>query len=146
MSTMRDLEYDTASHLVAAALRRSADISCPVSVAIVDVTRELVAFARLPGAPLFTAEVARAKAFTARSLGVPTHETGTLTGPGQPLYMLESIGGGSISTIGGGLPVTSDGQVIGAIGVSGGTVEQDLDIAEHALAAFQTTVGGKDER
>jgi uncharacterized protein GlcG (DUF336 family) len=143
---MSDIEYDVAAELVAAALRRSTEISCPVSVAIVDGARELVAFARVPGAPLFTAEVARAKAFTARSLGVPTHETGKLTGPGQPLYMLETIGGGSISTIGGGLPVAVEGRVIGAIGVSGGTVEQDLDIAEHALAAFAEPAGGGDER
>jgi uncharacterized protein GlcG (DUF336 family) len=133
---MSNISYETAADVVRAALRRSAEIACPVSVAVVDVTRELVAFARLPGAPVFTAEVARAKAFTARSLGVPTHETGTLTGPGGPLYMLESVGGGVITTIGGGLPVIVDGAVIGGVGVSGGAVEQDRDIAEHALRAF----------
>jgi cob(I)alamin adenosyltransferase len=127
------MTYETAAELVAAALRRARAIECPVSVAVVDGTRELVAFARLPGAPLFTAEVARAKAFTARSLGVPTHETATMTGPGQPLYMLESIGGGVITTIGGGLPVFDGEQLVGAVGVSGGTVEQDRDIAEHAV-------------
>jgi uncharacterized protein GlcG (DUF336 family) len=136
-----DLTYDAAAELVAAALHRSAQIDCPVSVAVVDETRELVAFARLPGAPLFTAEVARAKAFTARSLGVATHEVGRLTGPGQPLYLLETIGGGSVTTIGGGLPLMREGRLVGAIGVSGGTVEQDIDIAEHALTARGTEAG-----
>jgi uncharacterized protein GlcG (DUF336 family) len=138
--------YDVALRIVEAGLERSGAIDCPVSVAVVDETRELVAFARLPGAPLFTTEVARAKAYTARSLGVPTQETGRLTAPGQPLYMLESIGGGTITTIGGGLPVVRDGVVTGAVGVSGGTVEQDIDIAEHALAALGSEGHGADGR
>ncbi|MCE3551414.1 heme-binding protein [Pseudonocardia sp. RS11V-5] len=133
---MSAVPYPVAARLVAAALDRAAEIACPVSVAVLDETRELVAFARQPGAPVFTAEVAKAKAFTARSLLTPTHETQKFTGPGGPFYGLESVGGGVVCTIPGGLPLSVDGEVVGAIGVSGGSAEQDLDVATHAAGAF----------
>ncbi len=133
---MHELDYEQASKIVAAALDRSTQLRCPVSVAVVDVSGELTAFARLPLAPVLTVTVARAKAYTSRALGMSTEQAGGLTGPGQPLYMLETIGGGSSTTIGGGIPLVIDGLVVGGIGVSGGLVAQDIDIASYGAAAF----------
>lgn len=122
--------------IVDAAIARSREIDCAVSVAVLDRTREPVAFARLAGAPIFTARVAIAKAFAAVSLQTPTHETQRFTAPGGPFFGLESIDGGVISTIPGGLPLTIAGELAGAVGVSGGTAEQDLEIAVQAASAL----------
>lgn len=134
---MADIEYAEAQPLVEAALARAAELGVPVSVAVVDRTREQVAFARQPGAPIFTAKVATAKAFTAASLSVPTQVTQQFTHSGGPFYGLEALGAGTISTIPGGIPLFRDGAVIGAVGVSGGSAEEDLDIAEAAAARFE---------
>jgi uncharacterized protein GlcG (DUF336 family) len=131
---MSAISYDIAALLIAAALRRSAEIDCPMSVAVVDDTRELVAFARMPGAPVITAEAASAKAFTAFSLSAPTHVFHEQTGVDSTLRGLEVLGGGRLCLIGGGLPITVGGVVVGAIGASGGAVEQDVDVAEHGIA------------
>jgi uncharacterized protein GlcG (DUF336 family) len=133
---MTDVSYEAAARIVAAALDRSREIGCPVSVAVLDRTREAVAFARLAGAPIFTAQVATAKAFTAVSLQTPTHVTQQFTSSGAPFFGLEAIGGGVICTIPGGLPLHDGDELIGAVGVSGGSAEQDLDIAEHAAGAL----------
>lgn len=122
--------------VVDAALAHSRKIDCPVSVAVLDRTRELVAFARLTGAPIFTASVAVAKAFTAVSLSTPTHETQRFTSSGGPFFGLESIGGGVISTIPGGVPLLIDGELAGSVGVSGGSADQDLEIALRAAGVL----------
>jgi len=133
---MTDIDYERARRIVDAALERSREIGVPMSVAVVDRTRELVAFARMGGAPIFTAKVATAKAFTAVSLGTPTHVTQQFTPSGGPFYGLEAIGGGVISTIPGGIPLVEDGEVTGAVGASGGSAEEDLDVAEYAARAL----------
>lgn len=137
---MTDIAYEAAICVVDAALAHSREIGCPVSVAVLDRTREPVAFARLAGAPIFTARVAVAKAFTAVSLSAPTHETQRYTNSGGPFFGLESIGGGIISTIPGGVPIFIDGELVGSVGVSGGTAEQDLEIALEGAGAL----GGRD--
>ncbi|MBO1902332.1 heme-binding protein [Leucobacter weissii] len=134
---MADIEYAEAQPLVEAALARAEELKIPVSVAVVDRTREQVAFARQPGAPIFTAKVATAKAFTAASLSAPTHVTQQFTHSGGPFYGLEALGSGVVSTIPGGIPLLRDGRVIGAVGVSGGSADEDLDIAEAAAARFE---------
>lgn len=134
---MADIEYAEARPLVEAALARAEELNVPISVAVVDRTREQVAFARQPGAPIFTARVAAAKAFTSASLSVPTHVTQQFTHSGGPFYGLEALGAGEICTIPGGIPLLRDGAVIGAVGVSGGSADEDLDIAEAAAARFE---------
>lgn len=134
---MADIEYSEAQPLVDAALARAAELQVPISVSVVDRTRELVSFARQPGAPIFTAKVATGKAYTAASLSVPTHVTQQFTHSGGPFYGLESLGGGVISTIPGGIPLMRDGAVVGAVGVSGGSAEEDLDIAQAAADRFE---------
>jgi uncharacterized protein GlcG (DUF336 family) len=136
---MTDIDYARATTLVKAALRRAEEIGVPMSVAVVDRTRELVAFGRLGGAPIFTAKIATAKAFTAVSLGTPTHETQKFTQPGGPFFGLEAVAGGVVSTIPGGIPLFAEGELIGAVGASGGSAEEDLDVAQHAAGAMGAT-------
>jgi uncharacterized protein GlcG (DUF336 family) len=131
-----DLSYAQALSIIEAALNTSETMQVPVSVAVLDSGRELVAFARQDGAPLLSTEVAQAKAFTARSLNMATADVGPLTQPGAPLFGLEFSSRHRLVTFAGGRPVESGGAVVGAIGVSGGTVEQDDEIALAALKAF----------
>lgn len=127
------LTYAKAQELVQQAFAKADEMGVPVSVAVVDYGRELVAFGRQDAAPLLSTEVAQAKAFTSRSLNMPTSAVGELTQPGAPLFGLEVVSRHRLVTFAGGQLLVSDGQVLGAIGVSGGSVEQDDEIALAAL-------------
>jgi uncharacterized protein GlcG (DUF336 family) len=132
------LTYSKATELLQAALTKAEEINVPVSVAVMDSGRELLAFARQDGAPLLSTEIAQGKAFTSRSLNMPTSQVGPLTQPGGPLFGLEVASRHLLVTFAGGQPLSADGVVIGAIGVSGGTVEQDDEIALFALASLNS--------
>lgn len=132
---MTDLTLTDAQPILAAALAHATQIGCPVSVAILDAGRELLAFARQQDAPLLSAEVAQTKAYTARSLDVATADLAELTRPGGPLYGLETSHPRRLAAFGGGRPIEIGGTVVGAIGVAGGTVEQDDEIARAGLLA-----------
>jgi uncharacterized protein GlcG (DUF336 family) len=132
------LTYSKATELIQAALTKADEINVPVSVAVMDSGRELLAFARQDGAPLLSTEIAQGKAFTSRSLNMPTSQVGPLTQPGGPLFGLEVSSRHLLVTFAGGQPLSTDGVVIGAIGVSGGTVEQDDEIALFALESLKS--------
>lgn len=123
--------------LVDAALAAAERIECPVSVAVIDAGRELLAFARQDEAPLLSAEIARSKAYTARSLNMATADLAGATRPDAPLFGLENSHPREVAIFAGGRPVESGGMVVGAIGVSGGTVEQDDEVARAALAVLE---------
>ncbi len=107
-----------------------------MDIAVVDAGGHLKAFARMDGAWLGSIDIAMTKARTARYFDLPTEALGELSQPGGPLYGIEVSNGGLI-TFPGGLPLTAaDGTVIGAIGVSGSTVEDDRAVAEAGVAAL----------
>ena len=106
-----------------------------MDIAVVDAGGNLKGFARMDGAWLGSIDISIRKAKTARFFDMPTGEIGKLSQPGGPLYNIEHSNGGLI-TFPGGIPIkSSDGTVIGAIGVSGSTVENDHTVAEAGLAA-----------
>ena len=105
----------------------------PVAVCIVDVHGNLVLQHRMNGAPLFSVEISERKAYTSALVGMRTGDLLALVQPGQPLYVLPSVGGGRFCPMGGGVPLTDDGRVFAGVGVSGGTAEQDVAIVEAAL-------------
>ena len=105
----------------------------PVAVCIVDVHGNLVLQHRMNGAPLFALEISERKAYTSALVGMRTLDLLALVQPGQPLYVLPSVGGGRFCPMGGGVPLTDDGKVFAGVGVSGGTAEQDVEIVEAAL-------------
>jgi uncharacterized protein GlcG (DUF336 family) len=131
-----NLTYTEAQRILAAALEKAAEMAVPVSVAVLDSGRELLAFGRQDGATLLSAEVSQWKAFTARSLDMSTKDVGPLTQPGAPLFGLEVSSRHRIVTFAGGHPLRVDGAVVGAVGVSGGTVEQDEEIALAAVGSL----------
>lgn len=132
---MPNLTLEQARRALAAAVARATEIGSPSSIAIVDAGRNLVAFYRMDGALLASIEISQGKAYTARSLNMNTRDIGPLTQPGQPLYGIETSHARPLITFGGGQPLRVGGEVIGAVGVAGGLVEQDDEVASAAVAA-----------
>lgn len=106
----------------------------PVAVCVIDIHGNVVLQHRMTGAPVFSLELSERKAYTSALVRVRTADLVPLVQPGQPLFPLLSVGGGRYSAMGGGVPLMSEGQVVGGVGVSGGTTEQDIAIVEAAVA------------
>lgn len=129
------LNLDQAHRILEAAISRAGEIGALMNVAVVDEGGNLVAFARMDGAWMGSTDIAIRKARTARFFDMPTGEIGKLSQPGGPLYNIEHSNGGLI-TFPGGVPITdTGGAVIGAVGVSGSTVEDDHDVATAGAKA-----------
>jgi len=111
----------------------AAKVKIPVSVCVMDIHGNIVLLHRMNGAPAFSMELSERKAYTSALVGLRTIETLPMVQPGQPLFPLATVAGGKYCAMGGGVPVKSEGAVIAGIGVSGGTVEQDISIVEAAL-------------
>ena len=105
----------------------------PVAVTVMDIHGNVVLVHRMPGAPLFSLEISERKAYTSALVGMRTADLVPLVQPGAELYPLLAVSGGKYSAMGGGVPLTNEGQVIAGVGVSGGTTEQDIAIVEAAM-------------
>ena len=133
--TCTNLDSQKANAMLAAAVDKSEELGVKMNIAVVDAGANLKAFHRMDGAWLGSVDIACKKARTARSFDMPTGALGELSQPGGPLFNIEHSNGGLIS-FPGGLPVANEqGEVIGAIGVSGSTVENDHVVAEAGVAA-----------
>lgn len=133
---MPDITLAQAHIAVEAARKKAAEIGTKMDIAVVDAGANLKAFVRMDGAWLGSIDIAMKKARTARYFDMPTGDIGGLSQPGGPLYNIEHSNGGLIS-FPGGLPIRdSSGAIIGAVGVSGSTVEDDHAVAEAAVAAI----------
>ena len=127
------ITLEQAQTVVKAALAKAEELGLKMNVAVVCGGANLLAFARKEGAWLGSVDIAIKKAKTARYFDMPTGELGKLSQPGGSLYNIEVSNGGLI-TFPGGLPITdADGTVIGAIGVSGNTVENDHIVAQAGV-------------
>ena len=130
------LSLADARHVLDAALDKADEIGQPMNVAVVDDGGHLLAFARQDGAIRAGIDIATRKARTATLMAMTTEQLGTAAAPGGPLYGIEVTNGGLV-IFGGGVPlVEADGEVVGAIGVSAGTVEQDVKVAQAGVDAF----------
>jgi uncharacterized protein GlcG (DUF336 family) len=133
-----DLTVEAAERILAAAKKKAAQINTKMDIAVVDAGGNLKAFVRMDGAWLGSIDISIRKAHTARWFDMNTGEIGKLSQPGGPLYGIEHSNGGLI-TFPGGVPLRGDrGEIVGAIGVSGSTVEND-----HAVALAGAEALGK---
>ena len=133
---MNEVTLQQARAAVNTALEKSKEIGVKMNVAVVDAGANLKAFARMDGAWLGSIDIAIKKARTARFFDMNTGEIGNLSQPGGSLYNIEHSNDGLI-TFPGGVPIKdAAGEIIGAIGVSGSTVENDHIVAEAAAAAM----------
>ena len=135
-STMTTLTLDDANRITAAAQAKAADLAIGVTITVVDGGGQVRTQSRMDGARFGTLTVSANKAFTAAAFGVPTKALSDLVQPGQPLYGFADAAGGRIAAFGGGVPLVRGDEVVGAIGVSGGSVDQDQDIAAAGAAAL----------
>jgi uncharacterized protein GlcG (DUF336 family) len=134
--TTQDLSLAQSQAVLAASLAAAEEQGTKMDIAVVDAGGHLKAFARMDGAWLGSIDIATTKARTARYFDMPSEELGALSQPGGPLYGIEVSNGGLI-TFPGGLPLKADdGTVIGAVGVSGSTVENDRAVAVAGAAAL----------
>ncbi len=132
----QDISTEQAMVVVHAALEKAAEIDTKMDIAVVDAGGNLKAFIRMDGAWLGSIDIAIRKAKTARWFDMPTGEIGKLSQPLGPLYGIEHSNEGLI-TFPGGVPIkSSDGTIIGAIGVSGSSVENDHIVAAAGAEAL----------
>jgi len=133
---MSELSLEQANVVADEALSKAEELGTLMNVAVVDAGGNLKAFGRMDGAWLGSIDIAIKKAKTARLFDMNTGELGVLSQPGGPLYNIEVSNGGLI-TFPGGVPLRNDsGNVIGAIGVSGSTVDNDHAVAEAGAKAL----------
>jgi uncharacterized protein GlcG (DUF336 family) len=128
----------TAKQLIEAAEKKAMEIGQPIVVAVADVGGNLVALHRMDNAFLVSIEIAKNKAYTAVGVQMPTHNLAGACQPGAPLFGLNTTDNCRIVIFAGGFPVKDkNGALIGGIGVSGGSAEQDIACAEAGLAALE---------
>ena len=136
MLTIRRLDIDDAHALIAGARAKADEIGMPMCIAVTDEGGNLIAFERMNDVKITSINLAIDKSFTAVGVRKGSHVLGEVSQPGEPAYGLSSTLGGRMVVIAGGLPVVFDEEVVGGIGVSGGSPTQDLEVAEAGVQAF----------
>jgi glc operon protein GlcG len=130
------ITYEAACLVLDAATARARSLGVPVCVAVADRAGHLVTFGRLDGAPLLSAQIAQDKAYSVAAFGgVPTHEWWNMLRDEPPL-LHGIVKTDRLIVFGGGVPVHADGILIGAVGVSGGSAQQDQAVAEAGAGAL----------
>jgi uncharacterized protein GlcG (DUF336 family) len=133
----RQITLDQAQAVIDACKAEAATIGQPMNIAVVDDGGNLVAFASMDGTKLIGVDISQKKALTAVYFQVDTRDLAGLVQPGQPLFGIESTTGGRLVVFGGGVLLTdADGAVIGGVGVSAGSVEEDHQVAEAGRRAY----------
>lgn len=130
------VSLEDARRVIAAGEAKAAELGQPSNIAVADAGGNLVAHVRMDGAWLGSIAISIDKAFTARALDISTKDLADNAGPGQQFYGIHVSNHGRIMIFAGGVPLRRNGVVVGAVGVSGGSGEQDQAAAEAAAAAL----------
>ena len=136
MLTLKRLDINDASKLIAAARAKAYEIGVPMCIAVTDESGNLIAFERMDGAKTTGINLAIDKGFAAGANRKGTHVLGEANQPGKAAHGIASALGGRMVAVGGGLPVFAGEDVVGGIGVSSGTPAQDLEVAQAGVDAF----------
>ena len=134
--TANGITLDEAQTVIAAPRAKADEIGVPMNIAIVDAGGNLTAFAKMDNAWLGSIDIAQSKAFSARAFDMATKDLGAESQTGKSLFGINASNHGKIIIFAGGIPLRQGGRVVGAISVSGGSVEQDQEVAEADVAAF----------
>ena len=134
--TVQSLTLLDARQIIAAGEAAAEKLGVPYNLAVVDAGGNLIAHVRMDGAWLGSIDIAVHKAWTARAFDMTTEALGKMAQSGKPLFGIDSTNRDKVVIFGGGVPIKSGETVIGAVGASGGTVDQDIDVVEAAAAAF----------
>lgn len=136
MQNLQTVTLDDARRVIAAGEAEAERQGQPVNIAVVDAGGSLTAHVRQDGAWRGSVDIAINKAYTARAFDLPTDQLAENSQPGQQFYGIQESNNGRVMIFAGGIPLTADGGVVGAVGVSGGTGDQDQAVAEAAAAAL----------
>jgi len=130
------LSLADARAIISAGEKKAQELGVPYNLAVVDAGGALIAHARMDGAWLGSIDISIHKAFTSRAFDMPTEDLAKMAQSGKPLFGINSTNHDKVVIFAGGVPVKSGNTVVGAVGASGGTVEQDQKVAEAAAGAF----------
>lgn len=131
------LTLSDARKMIDAGEAKAAELGIPYNLAVVDAGGELVSHARMDGAWMGSIDISINKAWTSRAFDMPTQELGKMAQSGKPLFGIHATNHDRIVIFAGGMPVKFGDTVIGGVGASGGTVDQDQKVVEAAVSALQ---------
>ncbi|MGB1008326.1 MAG: GlcG/HbpS family heme-binding protein [Thiolinea sp.] len=140
MISMQRLDQQDAQNLITGARNKANAIGVPMCIAITDESGNLVAFERMDGGKTSSVNIAQEKAYTAAAARKATHEYNAACQPGNLVFGIHN----SLSVVGGGLPVSVDGEVVGGIGISSGTPQQDMECAQAGIDHFLAGLAAND--
>lgn len=135
-SVLETITLEEAQQVIDAAAKKAAEIGQPMDIAVVDSGGNLKAHARMDGANIGSITIAINKAYTSIAFQCETRDLQEATRPHGPIYGLSDAHGGRLVVFPGGIPLVRDGRIMGAIGVSTGTIEQDQEVAEAGAGAY----------
>lgn len=134
------IDVETANRAIAAAAAKASEMNLRMCIAVTDEAGDLKAFLRMDGAPKMSLQISQDKAYTSASFGLPTHAWYEMIKNDPPLLCgIPTVP--RLTIFGGGFPIAVRGEVIGAIGVSGGHYTQDMECARVALGAIDAEQG-----
>ncbi len=143
MLDIKRLSIDEAQILIDGAAEKARELKVPMCIAVVDESGHLIKFDRMDGGKVSSISIAIDKAFTGAVARKATHIYNDLCQSGKPSFGLHITNNGHFSIIGGGLPVSVGGQIVGGVGLSSGTAHEDVICAEAAVAYFYDKTGFK---
>jgi uncharacterized protein GlcG (DUF336 family) len=135
-NALETLSLDDARHIIAAGEAKAREIESPSNIAVVDAGGHLLAHVRMDKAWIGSIKISIDKAFTARMFNTATKDLAELAQPGEPFFGIQESNSGRVMIFAGGVPIKHNGEVVGAVGVSGGTGDQDQTVVEAAAGAF----------
>ena len=130
------ITLEDARRIIAAAEKKADEIGQPMNIAIVDAGGNLVAHVRMDNAWMGSVNISINKAWTSRAFDITTKDLGENSQSGDQFFGIHASNGGKVMIFAGGIPLKKDGKVVGAIGVSGGSGEQDHSVAEAGATAY----------
>ena len=130
------IQLADARRIIAAAEKKAEELDQPMNVAVVDEGGNLVAFERMANAWLGSIDIAQKKAWTSRAFDITTKDLGANSQSGDQFFGIHASNNGKVMIFAGGIPLKQNGKIVGAIGISGGSGEQDHAVAEAGAAAL----------
>ena len=125
-----------AKRMIEAGEKKAAELGQPMNIAVADAGGNIVAHVRMDGAWIGSIDISQKKAYTSRAFDIATKDLAEHAQSGNQFFGIHASNNGKIMIFAGGVPLKKDGQVVGAVGVSGGSGEQDHAVAEAASTAF----------
>jgi uncharacterized protein GlcG (DUF336 family) len=135
-TSVETVNLEDARRIIAAAEKKAAEIGQPMNIAVADAGGNLVAHVRMDGAWVGSVDISIKKAFTSRAFDIATKDLATHSQSGNQFFGIHVSNDGKIMIFAGGIPLKKDGKVIGSVGVSGGSGDQDHAVAEAGAAAL----------